>query len=391
MLLSKIFSKLPSRVSRQPALLTSLFMSSAPESKKMRLDSSGGDDAKALKIGTHDGVFHCDESLGCFLLQQLARYRDATIVRTRKQEVLDTCDVVLDVGGVYDHDKRRYDHHQKSFDLTLSSIHPTKSFGNIKLSSAGLIYAHYGHEIIANMFGWSIDDKKTDTIFDKVYENFVREIDGIDNGKFKFVVIHNRTNPCSVTGVNMFDGEPRYLIHTNLSARVGNLKPAWNEESSDEILYQAFLKAVTLTGTEFKDVANYYGRAWMDARVVVEEAFAKRFDVDPSGRIIVLGQGAPWIQHLFGLEEETNAVGQIAFVIFPEKGRDNFRVRGVPLNPDSFELRIPLHEAWRGVRDDELSSVSGIKDCIFVHSTGFIGGNKTLEGAIEMARQSLQK
>jgi uncharacterized UPF0160 family protein len=25
---------------------------------------------KMVKIGTHDGTFHCDEALGCFLLQR---------------------------------------------------------------------------------------------------------------------------------------------------------------------------------------------------------------------------------------------------------------------------------------------------------------------------------
>lgn len=29
---------------------------------------------------------------------------------------------------------------------------------------------------------------------------------------------------------------------------------------------------------------------------------------------------------------------------------------------------------WRGVRDEALSQVSGIDGCIFVHMSGFIGG-----------------
>lgn len=34
--------------------------------------------------------------------------------------------------------------------------------------------------------------------------------------------------------------------------------------------------------------------------------------------------------------------------------------------------------------------MSGIKGCIFVHASGFIGGNETREGALEMARKTLQ-
>lgn len=34
-----------------------------------------------VKIGTHDGGFHCDEALACFMLKTLPQYKDAVIVR----------------------------------------------------------------------------------------------------------------------------------------------------------------------------------------------------------------------------------------------------------------------------------------------------------------------
>eukprot|EP00045_Choanoeca_perplexa_P009501 m.91956 g.91956 ORF g.91956 m.91956 type:complete len:65 (+) comp14925_c0_seq3:988-1182(+) len=49
----------------------------------------------------------------------------------------------------------------------------------------------------------------------------------------------------------------------------------------------------------------------------------------------------------------------------------------VPISPGSFTSRKPLPEAWRGVRDQELSDKTGIPGCIFVHASGFIGGNET--------------
>ena len=33
------------------------------------------------KIGTHDGPFHCDDALACFMLKQLPEYKDAQIIR----------------------------------------------------------------------------------------------------------------------------------------------------------------------------------------------------------------------------------------------------------------------------------------------------------------------
>jgi len=52
-------------------------------------------------------------------------------------------------------------------------------------------------------------------------------------------------------------------------------------------------------------------------------------------------------------------------------------------------VRRSLPECWRGLRDSALSEKSSIDGCIFVHTSGFIGANRTYEGALEMARQAL--
>lgn len=86
------------------------------------------------RVGTHNGTFHCDEALAVYMLRTMDKYKDATVIRTRDPAKLDECDIVVDVGAVYDHDKLRYDHHQKGFTETFDKAHHTK------LSSAGLIY-----------------------------------------------------------------------------------------------------------------------------------------------------------------------------------------------------------------------------------------------------------
>jgi len=63
----------------------------------------------------------------------------------------------------------------------------------------------------------------------------------------------------------------------------------------------------------------------------------------------------------------------------------------VTKNGSAFENRLSLPEPWRGLRDEELSKVSGIEDCIFVHMSGFIGGNHTKAGALQMARIAIKK
>lgn len=67
-----------------------------------------------------------------------------------------------------------------------------------------------------------------------------------------------------------------------------------------------------------------------------------------------------------------------------------WRVQAVAVSPDRFESRKPLPAQWRGLRDDELSKEAGIPGCVFVHMSGFIGGNQSYGGALAMARAALK-
>ena len=61
---------------------------------------------------------------------------------------------------------------------TLKSNKPWET----KLSSAGLVYLHFGGALISRILETSSEDPVTGSIYDKVYENFIQEIDAIDNG-----------------------------------------------------------------------------------------------------------------------------------------------------------------------------------------------------------------
>ena len=157
-----------------------------------------------------------------------------------------------------------------------------------------------------------------------------------------------------------------------------------------------------LVKEEFVDRVLYYGNVWWAARDIVVKALEQRFSVHSSGQVLDFAEGgAPWKEHLFELEEEQDigrgAVGngngaghdKILFVIYVDQN-GMWRVQCVPVRPASFENRLSLPAQWRGVRDDELVKVSGVEGATFVHSGGFIGGNKTREGAIRMIELTMQ-
>jgi uncharacterized UPF0160 family protein len=74
----------------------------------------------------------------------------------------------------------------RSFTDTFNSLQSNKPW-TIKLSSAGLIYVHYGREIIKELLkkenlDENVKEHLVEILFDKLYEKFVQEIDAIDNG-----------------------------------------------------------------------------------------------------------------------------------------------------------------------------------------------------------------
>ncbi|KAF9270254.1 metal-dependent protein hydrolase [Marasmius fiardii PR-910] len=319
-------------------------------------------------IGTHNGTFHCDEALAVFLLRQTVAYRDSDLKRTRDPSILDSCDIVVDVGALYDESKQRFDHHQRGFTEVFGHGHETK------LSSAGLVFKHFGKEIISNVIQVNIEHENVHTLWLKMYKEFIEAIDAVDNGISQYPS----------------DLKPRYTNRTDLSSRVAALNPPWNQPLDAADVDTQFLKASSLTGGEFMGKLDYYVNAWLPARELLSEAIAKsKANIDPSGKIVLLERFLPWKEHLFDLESRSDEAPAALYIVYPDETGGNWRIQAVPVSSDSFESRKALPEKWRGVRDDELSKISGVDGCIFVHASGFIGGNKTKEGAMQLAKLAL--
>jgi len=128
------------------------------------------------------------------------------------------------------------------------------------------------------------------------------------------------------------------------------------------------------------------------AIVIYFHLFWFRFEIHSSGEIICFPNvAAPWKDHVMSLEKELNVETSIKYVLYPDVANSKWRVQCVPIRNDSFVNRLSLPEKWRGVRDTELSNLTGIADCVFVHANGFIGGNATYEGVLKMATESLRQ
>lgn len=331
--------------------------------KKIKLDKM------VKQICTHSGSFHADESLAVYMLRLLPTYKDATVCRSRNPEDWAASDIVVDVGAQYDGVKF-FDHHHREFTGTFSDKYQTK------LSSAGLVYKHFGKEIIQQILDGKASTADLDILYEKVYKNFIEALDANDNGisqyDLKGTSIKSKFNEKNVTIPGIISG----------------FNPSWNEDNSNETFDKNFQKASNFIGEIFVDLVKGYGLSWLPAKSLVREAVEKRMEVDPSGKIVVFDQFCPWKEHLYEIEKDLSIEGQIQFVLFTDSS-NTWRISTVPVSSGSFEFRKGLPEPLRGLRDDVLSEKSGVPGCIFIHTAGFIGGAKTKDAVLQLAKMSL--
>lgn len=303
------------------------------------------------RIAVHDQTFHADDCLSVYFLSNTKEFEGADVVRTRDSAELARCDVVCDTGFVYDHEKRRYDHHQPSFSKTFPG-------SDIPLSSCGVIYLHFGKEIVANILARNNRDvgEHVEYLYKSMYSQFIEEVDAHDNGVEQYSEYTEQV----------------YTFHTGISARIAML----NTDGS-------FHEAVQLIGGEFEEVLIRMFDSEIPAIACVKEAFDRRMEVDPSGRIIILEEPCSFQNHLKDLEEETNA-DQVYFAVRPRPD-GNWGIATVPT--EGFRQRKDL--PFGGFRGEALSEACGIPGGVFVHKGRFMGVFETKEGALQFAKLSL--
>lgn len=374
-------STLPSRLLRiatttRPFQLRT--MAAASPAKKLKMD--------APLIGTHNGHFHADEALAVSMLRLLPTYAGSPLVRTRDPDVLASCHTVVDVGAVYDDSKRRYDHHQREFTTTFPG-HSTK------LSSAGLVYMHFGKEIISTVTALA-PGADLDILYEKIYTDFIEAFDANDNG-VSVIAPKDLEN----AGLAKKFEDRRFSIASVVSRYNYTPDKASNADKSKEEQQAAedarFAKASDFVGEQFVLEVTDRAGSWLPARNLVKKAYEERLQYDPRGRILVLSEGMPWADHLYNLEKECpipdGVAPQVLYVLFPENAEPDskWRIRAVSKENGGFENRKDLPDPWKGMRDAQLDELTGIPGGVFVHAAGFIGGNKTFDGALAMARKAV--
>ncbi len=321
--------------------------------------------AGATTIATHDGPFHADDVLGVAILSAL--HRPSHIIRTRDPVRLETADFAVDVGGIWDPTRGRFDHHQRSFDgrrtLKLDESDPHSSSG-VAYASAGLVWQHHGAAYVrgvAHAMGFAAPDDAIERVVAEVDESLVQYIDLVDNG--------NR------------DVAPGNF---GISALLGSLNATWLEErgadqaSRDERRLGRFLDAVGIA-CAFLDAITRRALGRPLAATIVR-ASERRL----GGRLLQLPEGGiPWKPTV------VVEMSEVLLVTYPSGPGGPHLVQTVPIDANATASRHDLPCEWAGLGGDELARVSGVADATFCHPNRFIAGAKSVHGALRLAQLAL--
>src|SRR3989338_2593163 len=96
---------------------------------------------KKICIVTHNGKCHADDVFAVAALMLLHEQRNLAyeIIRSREPSVWESGDYVIDVGGIYDASRNRFDHHQEG--------RAGARDDGIFYSSFGLVWKSYGETL----------------------------------------------------------------------------------------------------------------------------------------------------------------------------------------------------------------------------------------------------
>ncbi|AUL72329.1 metal-dependent hydrolase [Pseudoalteromonas sp. 13-15] len=284
-----------------------------------------------LTVVTHNGNFHADDVFSIAVLKHV--YPSFNLVRTRDKALMDSADIVIDVGGQYDPDAGRFDHHQRGG--------AGERENGIPYSSFGLVWQKYGLALCDN----------NQAVADRVDAGLVSTIDAIDCGH--------------VEGVQQ---------GISLSQTISMYNPTWEESPEFDKCFDEAVEFASRMLTRF--IASASGS--VNAKAIVAKAIESAEDP----RVIVLEKYTPWKKTVHILSSEA------LYMVYPSHS-GQWILQTVPVEPGSFEDRKSLPKAWAGLSDEDFQAKTGLDDAVFCHNGLFIAGTKSFESTMKLAEVAL--
>lgn len=298
---------------------------------------------KPIILATHDESFHADDvfATATLALALEAQKKSFEIIRTRDKGLLQKADYVYDIGRVYDHSVKRYDHHQTG--------NAGERENSIKYAAFGLIWKHYGLELCnQNQQAWKIID-----------ESWVQPIDAADNGINTYTQGEAGIRPITIQNI----------LHTLSSS-----------EDSDE----QFVAAVNFAKKVLKNVITETLKNQIIIQNILEE-----FELQKDKQIVIFERENISRQLIWSALVENEEAKKVFYTIHKNAKKPGWKVIAMRKSFDSFDSRLPLPKQLGGISSEDLQKQLGFGGVDFVHTSGFLGAAQTKEAAIKLAQYAL--
>jgi len=294
------------------------------------------------KLVTHNGPFHADDVFACAVLCLFLENKKQSfkIIRTRDAEIIKKGDYVFDVGGIYDPELNRFDHHQKGG--------AGQRENGVPYSSFGLVWKKFGEELCGSMEVALLIDKK-----------FVQPVDAKDNGVDICNLIYKDITPFSISEV------------------FGVFLPS-SLETFDK--GKIFLKMVKLA----KNILQREMKKDSDGvkiKKIIKDLYLKM----ENKRLLIIKEVRVSRTEIWDALEEFN---EPLFAVY--HSADGFyNLVAIRKDRNSFGNRKDLPKEWGALNGVDLQKISGVSDAIFCHKNLFLASATSLEGAIKLAEIAL--
>lgn len=290
-------------------------------------------DAGMKKVVVHNGPFHADDVFAIATLQLRFGVGDLEVVRSRDKEIIESADIAVDIGSVYNPEALRFDHHQEGS--------PVRDNG-VPYAAFGLVWKHYGEDITESI-----------EVVNKIEERLCQPIDAADNA------------------VSLYDLNKYKVSPVEIQSVVFSFTPI--EDLSDESLDRAFMEAVDFARGYLE---RYISKAKI--KVIEKQKAIETYERAVDKKIIVSDEHIS-TGHLIEFIEPLVAVSPAL--------KDRWKARVVQVAKDQpFSARVRFPKAWAGKNDQELVEVSGIEGMLFCHKDLYLVFTETKEAAIKAAR-----
>lgn len=285
----------------------------------------------------HSGNFHADDVFSVAVLSLYLK-NNIKVIRTREEKFFKSADYVMDVGGVYDPKKNRFDHHQIGGSA--------KRENGIAYAAFGLVWKKFGHIISGSKKGQEIIDKK-----------LVQIIDAADNG---FTI-----EKSIIPGVQNYSLS-NYVLYVNMDC---NDQKAINKSFNKMVI---FAKSVLEMEIRFAKLF-----------IKEEKNILREYDKSVDKRLIILENDySNWSNVLIEKDEPL-------FVVKPSPDIKAWKVYALKVKGEEFKNRMDLPIDWAGKKDRELINITGVTDASYCHHSRFMVIAHSKEGAITLAKLAL--